>query len=90
MDLITYTLCKKLAAQTAAGINNIEVDGQDLKIYTTSGDVFTIPFPASPNSTIADCNINEENHLIMIFENGNEIDCGELSLDNISMGWGSI
>ena len=90
MDLITYTLCKNLVAQKTAGISNIEVDGQDLKIYTTSGDVFTIPFPTSPNSTIVDCNINEENHLIMIFENGNEIDCGELSLNNISMEWKPI
>lgn len=45
MDIVTYALCKKLAAAAVSGIKNITVDGLDLIIETTDGNTMTMTFP---------------------------------------------
>lgn len=45
MDIVTYALCKKLAAAAVSGIKNLTVDGLDLIIETTDGNTMTMTFP---------------------------------------------
>lgn len=45
MDIVTYALCKKLAAAAVSGIKNLTVDGLNLIIETADGNTLTMTFP---------------------------------------------
>lgn len=45
MDIVTYALCKKLAAAAVSGIKNLTVQGTKLIIQTTDGKTMTMTFP---------------------------------------------
>ena len=79
MDVITYTLCKKLVAATASGISNIEVVGSDLVFTTSSGEQLTVtlPLPES-NISITEIIIDKNNHLLYTLSDGSVIDVGAL------------
>lgn len=74
MDIVTYALCKKLAAGAVSGVRSMSVDGQTLNIECVDGTHLEMNFP-SPAS-IVDAEIDEEGHLILTLSDGNTIDCG--------------
>lgn len=45
MDVVTYALCKKLAAAAVSGIKNLTIQGTNLIIQTTDGKTMTMAFP---------------------------------------------
>lgn len=80
MDLITYTLCKKIAAGAVSGISNLTVENTTLKITTNEGNIVEMNFPTPQDGiSIADIKINEKNHLICTLSDDTEIDAGEIS-----------
>lgn len=77
MDLITYALCKKIAAGAVSGISNLSVNGTTLTITTNDGNTLEMNFPTPQDGiSIADIKIGENNHLICTFTDGEEIDAG--------------
>lgn len=80
MDIVTYALAKKVAAGAVSGISKLEVRDQDLIITTNDGTSLTMHFPSPTELALLDCIIDENNHLIMTFIDGNVIDCGELPI----------
>lgn len=83
MDLITYALCKKIAAGTATGISDLTVHNQDLFITTKDGQTLQMHFPAPTELSIEDCYIREDDsHLIMTFSDDEVIDCGAVPFVN--------
>lgn len=45
MDIVTYALCKKIAAAAVSGIKEITVDGLNLIITTADGNTIIMTFP---------------------------------------------
>lgn len=83
MDLITYSLCKKIAAGAATGISDLTVHNQDLFITTKDGQTLQMHFPAPTEFSIEDCYIRESDyHLIMTFSDDETIDCGAVPFVN--------
>lgn len=79
MDIVTYALCKKLAAAAVSGVKSIKVEGQTLYITTNEGTVLEMTFPTPQDgASIIDVTINEQNHLICHLDNGEDIDAGEI------------
>ena len=79
MDIITYALCKKLAAAAVSGIKNITVNGTDLVISTNDGNTITMHFPTPKDgNSIVDIKIDTNNHLICEMQDGTLIDAGEI------------
>lgn len=83
MDIITYALCKKIAAGAVSGISDLTVHEQNLNITLNNGQVLTMHFPSPTEFSISNCYIREDNHhLIMTFSDGEIIDCGEVPFVN--------
>lgn len=45
MDIITYALCKKIAASATSGIKDMRVEGQDLIIVRGDDSELIVHFP---------------------------------------------
>ena len=45
MDMISYSLCKKIAASAVSGVQSMSVSGQTLTINTKDSGVLTMTFP---------------------------------------------
>ena len=83
MDLITYSLWKKIAAGAATGISDLTAHNQDLFITTKDGQTLQMHFPAPTEFSIEDCYIRESDyHLIMTFSDDEVIDCGAVPFVN--------
>lgn len=81
MDIVTYALCKKIAAAAVSGISGMTVDGQTLSITTKDGQVLTIDFPTPEDGvSITDVTIDENNHIICTMSNGTTEDAGEVPM----------
>lgn len=80
MDLVTYVLAKKIAASAVSGISNLQVDEQNLIITTKDGNKLTMHFPSPTSLSLTNCQINDNNHLIFSFSDGNVVDCGVLPI----------
>lgn len=79
MDIVTYALCKKLAAAAVSGISNLSVNGTDLIIETNDGNQITMSFPTPKDGvSVTKLEINEDNRLICTLSDGTEIDAGEV------------
>lgn len=79
IDIVTYALCKKVAAGAVSGIANLEVQGTDLVITTTSGQELVMNFPTPAQGvSVTDIQINSNNELICSMSDGNEINAGKI------------
>lgn len=94
MDIVTYALCKKLAASAVTGISNITQSDDKMIISTNDGNTFelTIPKPkdgidgtngidgvdGKDGLSIINIKIDENNHLICTLSDNSTIDAGEL------------
>jgi len=77
MDLVTYALCKKIAAGAVSGISDLTVDGTNLVITTSSGDVLTMSFPTPQDGiSIVDVYIDDDGSLLCKMSDGVVIDAG--------------
>lgn len=78
MDIVTYALCKKIAASAAAGIKDMYVDGTKLIIITSDDKTLEIDFPTPADGvSITDVDIVDK-HLICTMSDGTVVDAGEV------------
>ena len=79
MDIITYALCKKIAAHALSGVQSMSVNGQTLTINTKDSGVLTITFPTPKDGvSVTDIDINANNQIVFIMSNGSEIISGKI------------
>ena len=81
MDIVTYALCKKIAAAAASGIERMWVEGLTLYIQPKEGNVIEIEFPTPGDGvSIVEVSVDANKHLICTMSDGNTIDAGEVPM----------
>ena len=78
MDVVTYSLCKKIAAGAVSGISKLEVDGTTLAITTNDGQILTMDFPTPKDGVSIDDIFIEDENLFCVMSNGEIIDAGTI------------
>ena len=79
MDIVTYALCKKLAASAVSGIKDMTVSGTTLTIETNDGQIVNIVFPTPADGiSVTNLDIDSNDHLICTMSDGSTIDAGEI------------
>lgn len=79
MDIITYALCKKLAASAASGIKNLEIRDTTLIITTNDDQILEMTFPTPENGiSIETVQIDEKGNLICYLSDGSFVDAGKV------------
>lgn len=79
IDIITYALCKKLAAGAVSGVSGMRVDGTKLLITTNDGQELIMNFPTPKDGiSIVDVAIDTSNNLLCTLSDGNIINAGVL------------
>lgn len=77
MDIVTYALCKKLAAGAVSGISNLEVQDNTLIITQNNGSQVTMDFPVPEDGvSIENIKIDTDGSLLCYLSNGEIIDAG--------------
>ena len=77
MDIVTYALCKKLAAGAVSGISNMEVQDNTLIITQNNGSQVTMDFPVPEDGvSIENIKIDTDGSLLCYLSNGEIIDAG--------------
>ena len=79
MDIITYALCKKIAAHALSGVQSMSINGQTLIINTKDSGVLTITFPTPKDGiSVTDIDVNANNQIVFTMSDGSEIISGEI------------
>lgn len=77
MDIVTYALCKKLAAGAVSGISNLEVQDNTLIITQNNGSQVTMDFPVPEDGvSIENIELDTDGSLLCYLSNGEIIDAG--------------
>lgn len=77
MDIVTYILCKKIAAGAVSGISGIELNGTTVTFTTTDGTKYDIDFPVPADGvSISNIDIDEDGSLLCYLSDGSIIDAG--------------
>lgn len=77
MDMVTYALCKKIAAGAMSGISNIEIQDTTMILTDTAGQKYTMVFPTPEDGvSITNIEIDDNNNLICYLSDGSTIDAG--------------
>lgn len=77
MDVLTYVLCKKIAAGAVSGISGIELNGTTVTFTTTDGTKYDIVFPTPADGiSVVNMDIDDNGHLICELSDGTSIDAG--------------
>lgn len=81
IDIITYALCKKLAAGAVSGVSGMRVEGTNLIITTNDGQELVMNFPIPEGKegiSIVDVEVDANGKLLCTLSNGNIIDAGKI------------
>lgn len=82
MDLISYSLSKKIAASAVSGVQSMSVSGQTLTINTKDSGVLTMTFPKPSNGkdgiSVTDIDVNANNQIVFTMSDGSEIISGKI------------
>ena len=79
MDIITYSLSKKIAASAVSGVKNMSVEGQTLKIVTNTNGTLTMTFPVPKDGlSVTDIDVNANNQIVFTMSDGSEIISGKI------------
>ncbi len=93
MDIVTYALCKKLAASAVSGISNITQSEDGKMIITTNdGNTFELTLPSGKGEdgiSIVEVKVDENNHLICTLSDGSIVDAGEIIGGSVSADYAS-
>lgn len=77
MDVTTYALLKKKMKSITSGISKIEIQGNTLIFTLNNGQIEKINVPVPKDGlSITGVNINNNNHLICTYSNGDTEDAG--------------
>ena len=79
MDLISYSLSKKIAASAVSGVQSMSVNGQTLIINTKDSGVLTIAFPTPKDGvSVTDIDVNANNQIVFTMSDGTEFISGKI------------
>ena len=82
MDLISYSLSKKIAASAVSGVQSMSVSGQTLTINTKDSGVLTMTFPKPSNGkdglSVTDIDVNANNQIVFTMSDGTEFISGKI------------
>ena len=82
MDLISYSLSKKIAASAVSGVQSMSVSGQTLTINTKDSGVLTMTFPKPSNGkdgiSVTDIDVNANNQIVFTMSDGSEFISGKI------------
>lgn len=79
MDMVTYALCKKLAAGAVSGITNIEIQDTTMIITDANGQQHTMVFPTPQDGvSIIDVEVDMDNNLICHLSDGSTVNAGPI------------
>lgn len=84
MDLLTYSLSKKIAASAVSGVSSMVVKDTTLEITTNEGDVLQMVFPTPADGkdgvSVINIDINEDHELIFIMSDNTQITAGQIEV----------
>lgn len=79
MDMISYSLCKKIAASAVSGVQSMSVSGQTLTINTKDSGVLTMTFPKPKDGiSVTDIDVNANNQIVFTMSDGTEFISGKI------------
>ena len=79
MDLISYSLSKKIAASAVSGVSSMSVDGTTLNIDTNDGQRLQMVFPQPKDGvSVTDIDVNANNQIVFTMSDGTEFISGEI------------
>ena len=79
MDIISYSLCKKIAASAVSGVQSMSVSGQTLTINTKDSGVLTMTFPKPRDGiSVTDIDVNANNQIVFTMSDGSEFISGKI------------
>ena len=79
MDIISYSLSKKIAASAVSGVQSMSVSGQTLTINTKDSGVLTMTFPTPKDGvSVTDIDVNANNQIVFTMSDGSEIISGKI------------
>lgn len=79
MDIITYALCKKIAAHALSGIQSMSINGQTLIINTKDSGVLTMTLPTPKDGiSVTDIDVNADNQIVFTMSDGSEFISGKI------------
>ena len=79
MDIISYSLCKKIAASAVSGVQSMSVSGQTLTINTKDSGVLTMTFPKPRDGiSVTDIDVNANNQIVFTMSDGTEFISGKI------------
>ena len=79
MDIITYSLSKKIAASAVSGVSSMSVDGTTLNIDTNDGQRLQMVFPQPKDGvSVTDIDVNANNQIVFTMSDGTEFISGEI------------
>ena len=79
MDIISYSLSKKIAASAVSGVKNMSVEGQTLKIVTNTNGTLTMTFPKPRDGvSVTDIDVNANNQIVFTMSDGTEFISGKI------------
>lgn len=79
MDIISYALCKKIAAHALSGIQSMSINGQTLIINTKDSGVLTMTFPTPKDGvSVTDIDVNANNQIVFTMSDGTEFISGKI------------
>ena len=79
MDIISYSLSKKIAASAVSGVQSMSVSGQTLTINTKDSGVLTMTFPKPRDGvSVTDIDVNANNQIVFTMSDGSEFISGKI------------
>ena len=79
MDMISYSLSKKIAASAVSGVSSMSVDGTTLNIDTNDGQRLQMVFPQPKDGvSVTDIDVNANNQIVFTMSDGSEIISGKI------------
>lgn len=79
MDMISYSLSKKIASSAVSGVSSISVDGTTLNIDTNDGQRLQMVFPKPRDGvSVTDIDVNANNQIVFTMSDGTEIISGKI------------
>lgn len=77
MDIVTYALCKKIAAGAVSGISGIELNGTTLTMTTNDGTKYDMEFPVPADGiSVSSVDIDDDGSLLCYLSDGSVVDAG--------------
>ena len=79
MDIISYSLNKKIAASAVSGVQSMSVSGQTLTINTKDSGVLTMTFPKPRDGiSVTDIDVNANNQIVFTMSDGTKFISGKI------------